>query len=289
MTRPLRILIVEGNVKAAREAHKKSYGETPGEAYATVVQAIEPGVTTDIALPADDGANLPDAAGLESYDGVVITGSALNIYDLQPPVTRQIELMRAIYQSKAPSFGSCWGLQVGAVAAGGDVRRNPKGREAGFARRLTRAAAGVGHPLLEGRPAVWDAPCIHLDEVTRPPAHATTLAFNAMSEIQAAEFAHDGAIFWGVQYHPEFSLRELAAIMRRRAALLMTEGFVQREDQARDFCDDLDALHDDPTRADLAWIHGLDDQVLDAEKRTTEIRNFITHRVKPIASQRSRA
>lgn len=289
MTRPLRILIIEGNAKAAREAHKKTYGETSAESYATVVQSVEPGVITDIALPADEGSNLPDASGLESYDGVFLTGSALNIYDLQPAVTRQIELMRAIYQSKAPTFGSCWGIQVGAVAAGGDVRRNERGREVGFARRLTRTDAGVNHPLLEGRPAVWDAPAIHVDEVTRPPGDATTLAFNSISAIQAAEFIHEGSTFWGVQYHPEFSLREMAAILRRRTHILVAEGFSQREDQARDVCDDLDALHDDPARTDLAWLYGLDDQVLDAHKRTTEIRNFFKHRVKPIASARGRA
>ncbi|WP_342360761.1 type 1 glutamine amidotransferase [Terrarubrum flagellatum] len=289
MTRPLRFLVVEGNTKTAREAHRKAYGETSAGSYAAVVHEIEKDAVTDIALPTDEGANLPDPAGLESYDGVFLTGSALNIYDLSPEVTRQIELMQAIYRSKAPVFGSCWGLQMGAVAAGGVVHRNPRGREVGFARRLTRAEAGVNHPLLEGRPAVWDAPAIHLDEVTRLPPHATTLAFNSVSEVQAAEFTHEGSVFWGVQYHPEFSFREVAAILRRRTQALVSEGFAQREDQLVDFCDDLDVLHDDPTRADLAWRYGFDDELLDPEKRTTELRNFITHRVKPIASQRGRA
>lgn len=289
MTRPLRILIVEGNTKTAREAHKKVYGETSAESYASVVHAADSSVTTDIALPADDGANLPDPAGLESYDGVFVTGSALNIYDVQPAVTRQIELMRSVYQSKTPVFGSCWGIQVGAVAAGGVVHRNPKGREVGFARRLTRTGAGLNHPLLEGRPAVWDAPAIHIDEVARLPGEATVLAWNSVSDVQAAEFTHEGSVFWGVQYHPEFSLRELAAILRRRTQLLVTEGFAAREDGVVGFCDDLDTLHDDPARQDLAWLYGLDDETLDADRRTVEIRNFMNHRVKPIASERGRA
>ncbi len=289
MTRPLRFLIVEGNTKAAREAHKAVYGETSAESYGAVVQAIEPNTVTDIALPADEGANLPDPAGLASYDGVFLTGSALNVYDMSPAITQQIDLMRAIYDAKAPVFGSCWGIQIGAVAAGGVVHRNPKGREIGFARRITRSAAGANHPLLDGRPAVWDAPAVHLDEVATPPGDATVLAFNAMSDIQAAEFTHEGAVFWGVQYHPEFSFREVAAIMRRRTHLLVGEGFAASEEAARDYCDDLDVLHDDPGRSDLAWRYGLDEQTLDADKRTIELRNFINHRVKPIASQRGRA
>jgi GMP synthase (glutamine-hydrolysing) len=289
MPRPLRFLIVEGNARPAREAHRASFGMTSAESYGAALAAIEPGATTDIALPADDGANLPDPAGLESYDAVFLTGSALNIYDQQPAVTRQIDLMRAVYLSKAPAFGSCWGVQVGAVAAGGEVRRNPRGREIGFARRIARTQAGAGHPLLEGRPAVWDAPAIHLDEVTIPPKDATILAFNAMSAVQAAEFTHDGALFWGVQYHPEFSFREIAAILRRRTHVMVAEGFAADEEKALAFCEDLDVLHDDPARADLAWLYGLDDQTLDPDKRTTELRNFIAHRVRPIASQRGRA
>src|SRR5918993_127862 len=106
-----------------------SRATTPTQSYAATLQEIEKGVLCDIAHPADEGANLPDAGGLQSYDGVVLTGSALNIYDLAPAVTRQIELMRAVYASGTPAFGSCWGVQVGAVAAGGEVRKNPLGRE----------------------------------------------------------------------------------------------------------------------------------------------------------------
>jgi GMP synthase (glutamine-hydrolysing) len=135
--RPLRLLFVDGNTRAQRESHAAGYGAQPAEAYAAEVAAIEPGVVTDICLPADEGANLPDGAGLQSYDGIVLTGSALHIYELEPAVTRQIELMRAIYASGTPCFGSCWGIQMGAVAAGGTVTRNPRGREVGFARRIT--------------------------------------------------------------------------------------------------------------------------------------------------------
>ena len=42
-------------------------------------------------------------------------------------------------------------------------------------------------------------------------------------------------------------------------------------------------------RQDLAWAHGLDREVLDAERRVTELRNFIDRRVKPHASERGRA
>jgi GMP synthase (glutamine-hydrolysing) len=284
----LRFLVVEGNTRDARLAHKAAYGFMPSESYAAVLQSIEPEAVCDLAFPADEGANLPDPAGLQSYDGIALTGSALNLYDLTPAITRQIDLMRAIYASGTPAFGSCWGIQIGAAAAGGDVRRNPKGREIGFARRIVPTEAGRGHPMLAGRPASFDAPAIHLDTVLVPPPDCTILAANAVSEIQAAEIRAQGGSLWGVQYHPEFSLDELAAILERRMEILVAEGFCETLEDAAAYVADLVAMHVEP-RPDLAWRHGLDEEVLDPVRRTREIRNFVEHRVKPEKSRKGRA
>ncbi|NIX77889.1 type 1 glutamine amidotransferase [Microvirga terricola] len=284
----LRFLVVEGNTRGARQAHKAAYGLMPSESYAAVLGEIESDIVCDLAFPADEGANLPDAAGLESYDGIVLTGSHLNIYDATPDILSQIDLMRSIYASRTPSFGSCWGLQVAAVAAGGDVRKNPLGREIGFARRITRTQAGQGHPLLAGRPASYDAPAIHLDMVTMTPADAVVLSTNAVSEVQSAEITVSGGTFWGVQYHPEFSLGELGVILARRIEMLVGEGFCRTPEEAASYIADLNALHAEPTRFDLAWRHGLDEEVLLPERRTRELRNFIEHRVKPEKSARGR-
>jgi GMP synthase (glutamine-hydrolysing) len=284
----LRFLVVEGNTREARLAHKAAYGLMPSESYAAVLQGIEPGILCDLAFPADEGANLPDPAGLQSYDGVVLTGSALSVYDGTPAVTRQVDLMRAVYASGTPAFGSCWGIQIGAVAAGGEVHRNPKGREVGFARRIAPTGAGRSHPMLAGRPASFDAPAIHLDTVSVPPEDCTVLAANALSEIQAAEIRSGAGALWGVQYHPEFALDELATILERRVEILVAEGFCDSLEDVASYVADLAALHAEPRRRDLAWRHGLDDEVLDPARRTREIRNFVASRVKPTKSARGR-
>jgi GMP synthase (glutamine-hydrolysing) len=288
-SKPLRLLVVDGYKRAQREEYVRDAGATPSEAYAAELRRIEPSLVTDICLPADDGANLPDGAGLSSYDGIALTGSSLHIHSPEPAVTRQIELMRAIYKSGTPCFGSCWGIQIGAVAAGGTVALNPNGLEIGFARRIAMTDAGTRHPLLAGRPAAFDAPAIHFDSIVAPPADATILAANAMSPIQAAEFRQDGGVFWGVQYHPEFSLRLIATILRRHRRTLIDQGLRRDEADTGAWLADLDALDADPSRRDLAWAHGLDDEVLDPGKRVTELRNFIEVRVKPFASVRGRA
>jgi GMP synthase (glutamine-hydrolysing) len=287
--RPLRLLFVDGNTREQRESHAAGYGTQPAEAYAAEVAAIVPGAISDICLPADEGANLPDGAGLQSYDGIFLTGSALHIYQIEPAVTRQIELMRAIYASGTPCFGSCWGIQMGAVAAGGSVTRNPRGREVGFARKITPNEAGRTHPLLAGRPAAFDAPAIHLDTIALPPGETTILASNAYSQVQAAEIRHDGGTFWGVQYHPEFPLRQVASIMERMVPILIEEGFRADEAAAHGWLAELRTLDATPERQDLAWAHGLDAEVLDDQRRVTELRNFLAHRVQPQASARGRA
>ena len=285
----LKFLIVEGNTRDARMAHKAAYGSMPCESYAAVLQAIEKDAVCEFAFPADEGANLPDPAGLSSYDGVVLTGSALNLYDRTPAVNRQIDLMRAVFASRVPAFGSCWGIQVAAAAAGGDVRRNPKGLEIGFARRLTATQAGRVASDARGQAA-------RLRGAGDPPRHCRygSAGLHASSprmrlaEIQAAEIRSDGGTFWGVQYHPEFSLRELAVILERRVEILVGGGFCDSLEDAAAYVADLIALDAEP-RPDLAWRHGLDEEVLDPARRTREIRNFISKRVKPVKSVNGRA
>ena len=289
-SRPLRLLVVDGNTRQQREHHAAGYrGLSPATAYADEVLAIVPDAVTEICLPADDGANLPDGAGLQSYDGIFLTGSSLHIYQLEPAVTRQIELMRAIYASGTPCFGSCWGIQMGVVAAGGTVIANPKGREIGVARKITLTEAGRTHPLLAGRPLSFDAPAIHLDTVAQPPAGTTVLASNAYSTVHACEIASAGGLFWGVQYHPEFPLRQVASILGRMTPTLIAEGFRKDEAAAAQWLGEIEALDADRSRHDLAWAHGLDEEVLDDAKRVTELRNFLNQRVQPHASARGRA
>jgi GMP synthase (glutamine-hydrolysing) len=280
--------VVEGNTPEDRAAYRAGLGMTASEAYAATLQNLAPDAVCDICFPADEGANLPDAAGLESYDGVLITGSALNLYDGGAEIARQIDLARAVFASRTPFFGSCWGLQVATAAAGGDVLRNPRGREVGLARNIWPTAEGRAHPMLRGRAPAYDALCTHLDIVTAAPG-ATVLAANAVASIQAAEITHEGGAFWGVQYHPEYSLREIAAIIARRAETLAREGFFADETAALAYASDLRALDSAPDRNDIAWRLGIGDDVRDPVRRRAELINFIDAWVRPTKSARGRA
>ncbi len=199
MTGP-RILVLDGNVAEIRARQIAALGYDSGNGYAQVLRRIDATLCIDI-LTVADGAALPEGAGLEHYDGVTMTGSALNIYHGGAPVTRQVEFAKAVFAAGVPFFGSCWGLQVAVTAAGGEVRANPRGREFGFGRRILLSEAGRKHPLFAGKPVVFEAPTVHRDEIASLPAGATILADNDFG-VQAASFICGRGSFWGVQYHP---------------------------------------------------------------------------------------
>jgi len=199
-----RLLVVEGNTRKARLEQVAAGGIALSEGYAELLQRLLPGAVVDICYPADPGANLP-IGGLESYDGAAITGSALNVYDGGPEIARQIELTREILRARTPLFGSCWGLQLMTVAAGGVVRANPKGREIGIGRRITLTPAGRDHPMYRDKGSTFDAITVHL-----------VLGPRSRGLIGAADFARmkKGAIFVNTSRGPIVDEAALVAALR---------------------------------------------------------------------------
>ena len=283
-----RFLVAESETPEQREQRRASVGRSSGETYMDRLRALVPGAVCDLVRPAEEGGQAPDRSQLAGYDAVFLTGSPLHVYEDTPEVRRQLAFMRAVFASGTPSFGSCAGLQVAVAAAGGTVRANRRGHEAAFARRIVATEAGRGHPLLAGRPPVWDAPAIHSDEVERLPPEAVLLARNGVTTVQAAEIRHAGGVFWGVQYHPELSLGEIAAALRRQAEDLVEGALARDADAVEEHARRIEALDREPARRDLAWQLGLDEQVTDPGLRQTELRNFIERLVMPGMAARGR-
>ena len=283
MTSKLHLLVVEGNTAETRSRHAAVSGSTPSEAYTRVLRWLAPDAVINICFPADPGAETPGDESLSSFDGVVITGSALNLWKGEDAALRQVELAKRIFAAQVPFFGSCWGLQVASVAAGGKVALNPRGREIGIARKITLTEAGRTHAMHLGRPIAFDAPAVHMDEVAVLPADITVTAANSISQVQAAEIRFNGGVFWGVQYHPEYSLFDIAATVTRYGSRLVQEGFYRSLDELETHMAVLKTLDRDPSRRDLSWQYGIDQDLLDARARTTEIANWL----KQQASRRS--
>lgn len=272
----LRLLVAEGNKAADRRRIAESAGATPAESYAAVLRRFAPEAHVEIYTPADAGATIPI---LDDYDGVVFTGSALNIYKQEPESLRQVDFMRELFARGAPIFGSCWGMQVAAVAAGGEVGPNSRGREIAFARKITLTEAGRVHPMHQGRAAVFDAPAIHADEIVRLPENATVTASNDMSAVQAVEIRYGGGTFWGVQYHPEYDFHDVATTVLRYGSKLVEEGFFQSVAELERYAADLETLQHDPKQGDIAQRCGVGEDLLDSHIRACEIFNWVSQYV----------
>lgn len=270
-----KILIADGNTKTNNDQMQAVGGQLGAERYANEIRRMYPDAELVTIYPADSDDYLPKGVSLTDFDGMVMGGSGLHAFDQAPEVTRQVDLMREALESDMQVLGSCWGLQVAAAATGGTVAKSPRGREVGIARKISVTQAGAGHALYMDKPHVFDSPCIHYDEVTHLPAGSVILAENAHSSVQAAVIRVGGGIFWGVQYHPEFDIAHLANLYRRYASDMISQGYFIDEDALETYCGELAALHQDPSRLDLRWRLGIDDDVIDADMRCREIRNWV--------------
>ena len=285
---PPRLLVIEGNTAASRADQIVAGGIAAGEGYADLLRELLPDAAVDICYPADGPVALPPGVTLDAYDGTAITGSALHVYNGGPAVQRQIDLARAAFATGMPLFGSCWGLQVLTAAAGGSVRPNPKGREIVYGRDIRLSSEGRAHPMYTGKAGVFDAMTFHLDEVEMVAPGTTVLAANAVSAVQALEIRSGKTVAWAVQYHPEYPLREVAAIVRRTHIELVKECLFANAGAVTGYADELDALDRNPGDKTLAARHAIDGAVLDRPMRVREIANWIEHQVKPARSPRGR-
>ena len=159
-----------------------------------------------------------DDSFFHTFDGIVWTGSSLNIYDNTKEIKNQIVLMKKISKLPIKIFGSCWGMQLYTVCNGGTVSKNIKGREIGISFNISLNKHGRTHKMYKKKPLIFDAFASHLDHVTRLPNKSVSLSDNHYS-IQSLSANN----FWGTQYHPEFNFRYTGQILKARKKLLLDE------------------------------------------------------------------
>jgi GMP synthase (glutamine-hydrolysing) len=122
-------------------------------------------------------------------------------------------------------LGICFGHQLIAKAMGGEVQRNPRGREIGTV-EVQRLA---DDPLFAGLPPCFAANATHMDTITRLPEGARLLATSALDQIAAYALGSARC----VQFHPEMDGDILRSLMEVRRPILEAEGFAVDEMIAR--------------------------------------------------------
>ena len=282
MTAPLRFLIVDGYSKASRADLNRAGMQYAWKLYGDMLQRNLPGTKYDVLLPSDEGVTMPGKKELEQYAGVLWTGCNLCVYDeSNPSVVKQIALARLCYEIGLPAFGSCWGLQISVVAAGGKVALNPKGKEMGLARKIHLTPEGKNHLLFQGKPTVFEAYISHDDMVTEIPEGGVILAANEFTPVQALAVTHKKGTFWSVQYHPEYSLYEMACLIVAREEKLLKGGFFKHSEELHAMVEKMKNLFQEPERKDLRWQLVIDDDVLSPRIRECEFNNWLNEQAVP--------
>jgi GMP synthase (glutamine-hydrolysing) len=201
---------------------------------------------------ADVDVRTEDPPDPRSGAAFIITGSAANVPNREPWMLKTEAWLRDAVPMGAPVFGICFGHQILAQALGGEVIKNPRGREIGT-QRIDRVDDDV---LFDGMPASFEANATHLDTVGRLPAGAALLARSPLDDYQAIRFS---PTCYGVQFHPEMDGDVMRGYITARREILLNEGL------------DADAL--------LA-------SVTDGEESRLLLRNFIRHVLPRAASAR---
>ena len=185
----MNILIVDGNEKSASDRYLEEGMLTQYDLYKKLLKKLlKKECNISIIHPACSDFYLPKGTSLDDFQGIVWTGSLLNINDLGPSIERQIDLAKNLFNKKNKIFGSCWGLQVLVTAAGGKVIKNPKGLEAVIGEKITLNDMGIKHPMYENKPKIFDSFCWHYDEVQVLPHNSKILSYNHKSSVQALSF-----------------------------------------------------------------------------------------------------
>ena len=159
-----------------------------------------------------------DAPAPQSVDAIVITGSAANVPTREAWMLRTEAWLREVVAAGTPVFGICFGHQILAQALGGEVQKNPRGREIG----TIAVEQTVDDPLFDGLPPQFSANVTHIDTVVRLPPGAVGLARSPLENYHAIRFTPS---CYGVQFHPEIDAEVMRGYIDTRREILATEGF----------------------------------------------------------------
>ncbi len=273
----MKFLIIDGYSKGSRKKLDEAGMTYAWKLYVDMLVKYMPEAEYEVFFPTDTKVDeFPGETKLSSFTGIIWTGSDLDINETHIPTNAaQIKLAKMAFVIGSDSWGSCWGIQMAAVAAGGTVERNPKGREMGIGRKIIKTAEGMDHPMLEGKPPVFYAFESHNDIVINVPEGGVVLARNPFSGIQAMIVKHKNGTFWSSQYHPEYNLHEIARLTLFREKVLTEQGFFKDHGDMQSYVDKMEELYRDPDRTDLSWQLGIDEDILDDSIRQSEFKNWL--------------
>ncbi len=163
----------------------------------------------------------PLPPGLDQAGAIVLTGSPSSVTERAGWMLILEDFLRQAVARGVPILGICFGHQILAQALGGEVIRNPRGREIG----TIEVELLASDPILDDLGPRFAANATHVDTVGRLPSGATRLARSALDEVAA--FRLGSAL--GVQFHPEINGTIMGRYLDARREIVTTEGLPWEE------------------------------------------------------------
>jgi GMP synthase (glutamine-hydrolysing) len=206
-TRPLVVLVAGDPIDSVRTER--------GDYTALIRETVGPawqGPWSDVDLR--HGATLPDPGDVA---GVIVTGSSSSVTERVPWMLRAEEYLRLLTERRVPTLGICFGHQLLGQALGGEVTKNPRGREIGT---VELEIVAEDELLREASPPCH-ANATHVDTVARLPPGARVLGRTKLEPHAVVRFSET---VWGVQFHPEMDRAIVRRYLNVRRRLLQSEG-----------------------------------------------------------------
>jgi GMP synthase (glutamine-hydrolysing) len=158
----------------------------------------------------------PELPRASELAGVLVSGSAAYLAEALPWMNRAVGYLSELRALDVPTLGICFGHQLLGLATGGQVARNPSGREIG----TVDLAVTNDNPLM-GRTETVKVNASHLDSVVQLGDETTRTGH---TRLEQNAIVHFGARSWGVQFHPEFNREIVSCYLRERSDTLEQEG-----------------------------------------------------------------
>ena len=226
-----KILIVEGNLKEENQSFTEGGIKTHTESLKDSISYFTNDLEIDVVNPSSDKNISEVAKGLEKFDGMIWGGSSLNIYNDTLEIRRQIEFMRSCQNKIKKILAICWGLQVAATVAGGQVKRCMTGSHRGIAHNIEINSNGLQHPIYKNKNETFNTPAFNFDEVVKLPKNSILLASNPINKVMGVNFKSGVSDIWGIQYHPEITYDKMINLIHfRKDRLLNNKAFVDEQE-----------------------------------------------------------
>ena len=226
-----KILIVEGNLKEENQSFTEGGIKTHTESLKDSISYFTNDLEIDVVNPSSDKNISEVAKGLEKFDGMIWGGSSLNIYNDTLEIRRQIEFMRSCQNKIKKILAICWGLQVAATVAGGQVKRCMTGSHRGIAHNIEINSNGLQHPIYKNKNETFNTPAFNFDEVVKLPKNSILLASNPINKVMGVNFKSGVSDIWGIQYHPEITYDKMISLIHfRKDRLLNNKAFSDEQE-----------------------------------------------------------